>query len=58
MEEVDLGEQGEGKQVRVSAKLEIQFKEQLVQLLKEYRDVFAWSYTDMEGINSSFTNTR
>ena len=54
MEEVDLGEEGEGKQVRVSAELEIQFKEQLVQLLKEYRDVFAWSYADMEGINPKF----
>ena len=51
LEEVDVGEEGEGKQVRVSAKLEVQFKDQLVQLLKEYRDVFAWSYTDMEGID-------
>ena len=51
MEEVDLGEEGEGKQVRVSVELEKEFKEQLVQLLKKYRDVFAWSYTDMEGID-------
>ena len=54
MEEVNLGEEGEGKQVRVSAKLEQQFKDQLVQLLKEYRDAFAWSYTDMEGIDPKF----
>ena len=54
LEEADLGEEGEGKKVRVSAELEKQFKEQLVQLLKEYRDVFAWSYTDMEGIDPKF----
>ena len=54
LEEIDLGEEGEGKRVRVSAELEKQFKEQLVQLLKEYRDVFAWTYTDMEGIDPKF----
>ena len=26
----------------------------MVQLLKEYRDVFAWTYTDMEGIDPKF----
>ena len=54
MEEIDLGEEGEGKRERVSAELEKQFKEQLVQLLREYRDVFAWTYTDMEGIDPKF----
>ena len=54
LEEVNLGEEGEEQQVRVSAELEEQFKEQLVQLLKEYKDVFAWSYTDMEGIDPKF----
>ena len=54
LKEIDLGEEGEGKRERVSAELEKQFKEQLVQLLKEYRDVFAWTYTDMEGIDPKF----
>lgn len=54
LREVDLGEDGEGKQVKISAHLEEQFKEELMKLLKEYQDVFAWSYADMEGIDPKF----
>ena len=31
-----------------------EFKEQLIRLLDEYKDVFAWSYSDMEGIDPKF----
>ena len=51
---VNLEENGEEKIVKISAELEEDFKQQLVGLLKEYKDVFAWSYADMEGINPKF----
>ena len=40
----DLGSQ---KPVFISSQLTIQEKEQLVTLLKEYMDVFAWNYDKM-----------
>lgn len=40
--------------MKISAELDTKFKKELVQLLKEYKDVFAWSYADMEGIDPKF----
>jgi hypothetical protein len=31
-----------------------EFKEQLTQVLTTYKDVFAWSYEDMKGLNPEF----
>lgn len=36
----------------ISAELEPNFEANLVQLLKDYRNVFAWSYQDMLGLSS------
>ena len=46
LEEVNLGDREEAKPVKILADLEPDFKQQLVQLLIEYKDVFAWSYQD------------
>ena len=35
----------------ISSQLTIQEKEQLVTLLKEYRNVFAWTYDEMPGLD-------
>ena len=35
----------------MSSQLTIQEKEQLVTLLKEYMDVFAWTYNEMPGLD-------
>ena len=51
---MNLEEKGEERIVKISAKLEEDFKQHLVGLLKEKEDVFAWSYSDMEGINPKF----
>ena len=40
--------------MKVSAKLEEDFKQELVKLLKEYKNVLSWLYLDMEGINPKF----
>ena len=52
LEEVTLGTGEEEKPVKISTDLEPDFKQQLVQLLTEYKDVFAWSYQDMKGLDT------
>ena len=39
------------KQVSISSQLSLEVRENLVTLLKEYKDVFAWKYEDMPGLN-------
>ena len=52
LKETNLGaELGSQKPVFISSKLTIQEKEQLVTLLKEYMDVFAWTYDEMPGLD-------
>ena len=51
---VNLEEKGEEKIVKISVELEKDFKQQLVGLMKEHKDVFASSFLDMEGINPKF----
>ena len=46
--EVELGSQ---KPVFISSQLTKQEKEQLVTLLKEYMDVFAWTYNEMPSLD-------
>ena len=52
LKEIDLGvELGSQKPVFISSQLTIQEKKQLVTLLKEYMDVFAWNYDKMPGLD-------
>ena len=52
LKEINLGaELGSQKPVLISSQLTIQEKEQLVTLLKEYMDVFAWTYDEMPGLD-------
>ena len=53
---VNLEEKGKEKIMKLSAELEEDCKQHLVGLLKEYKDVFAWSYLNMEGINPKFNH--
>ena len=39
------------KEVRIGANLSEEEKEEFTQILKEYVNVFAWSYADMPGLN-------
>ena len=44
-------ELGSQKLVFISSQLTVQENEQLVTLLKEYMDVFAWTYDEMPGLD-------
>ncbi|KAI5394763.1 hypothetical protein KIW84_061398 [Lathyrus oleraceus] len=52
IEVVNLGTDEVRKEVKVGAALEASVKSRMVALLKEYVDIFAWSYQDMPGLDT------
>src|SRR3954453_14915906 len=53
LEIINLGSDGNRKEVKIGASLSSEIRESLIQLLKEFSDVFAWSYQDMPGLDTS-----
>jgi len=52
LKEINLGAKlGSQKLVFISSQLMAQEREQLVALLQKYRDVFAWTYNEMPGLD-------
>ena len=52
LQEINLGAELESqKPVFISSQLTVQENEQLVTVLKEYMDVFAWTYDEMPGLD-------
>jgi hypothetical protein len=51
--EVDIGSGDRLRPTFISAKLDSGCKQQLTDLLKEYKDYFAWDYTEMPGLDRS-----
>ena len=52
LEEVDLGSGSqEPRPILISASLTRKEKSELVLLLKEFKDVFAWDYSEMPGLD-------
>ena len=50
--QVDLAEPGQGsKMVWIATALETDEETKLISTLKEYKDVFAWSYKDLKGVD-------
>jgi len=56
--EINLGTEDEPKVVLVSKNLSIEDEKAMVQILKDYKDTFAWSYEDMPGLDSSLVEHR
>ena len=50
LEEVDIGDGDRPRPTFISAKLDSEYKQELVKLLKEYKDYFAWEYYEMPGL--------
>ncbi|XP_039683800.1 uncharacterized protein [Medicago truncatula] len=50
LEEIDLGDGTVKRPTYVSAKISEGFKTQIAELLKEYKDFFAWDYNEMPGL--------
>jgi len=51
LEEVDIGPSDRPRPTYVSAKLDPEYKQELINLLKEYRDCFAWEYYEMPSLS-------
>jgi hypothetical protein len=53
IEEINLSENRESKYVHIGANLTSEMRFELINFLRSYVDVFAWSYADMSGLNES-----
>ena len=51
LEEVNLGTGEEARPVHIAKEMSLENKTAKTTLLKEFRDVFAWSYEDMRGLD-------
>jgi len=58
VEMVNLEDEGEEKNVKIGASLTKKMKLQLYTLLKEFKDIFAWSYKDMPGLDPEIVQHR
>ncbi|XP_050917829.1 uncharacterized protein LOC127135056 [Lathyrus oleraceus] len=58
MEVINLGSEEDRKEVKVGALLAPEVKERMIKLLREYTDVFAWSYQDMPWLNTDIVEHR
>ena len=58
LEEVDIGPRDRPRLTYVSAKLDPEYKQELIDLLKEFKDCFAWEYYEMPGLDRSIIEHR
>ncbi|KAK5833726.1 hypothetical protein PVK06_017580 [Gossypium arboreum] len=49
---VEIVSLGEGQEVKIRTCITMEMKRDLIELLQEFKDVFAWSYQDMPGLNT------
>ena len=56
LEEADIGSRDRPRLTYVSAKLDPEYKQELVDLLKEFKDCFAWEYYEMPGLDRSIVD--
>ena len=50
LEEIDLGEGATRRPTYISANIDPQLRVEVIQLLKEFKDYFAWDYDEMPGL--------
>jgi hypothetical protein len=58
LEEVDIGNSDKPRPTFISANLESGFREELIKLLKQYKDGFTWDYSEMLGLDRSIVEHR
>ena len=49
--QIDVGDQTHPKLIYISESLSLMEKQDLISLIKEYTDIFAWSYENMHGFD-------
>ena len=50
---IDFGALDQPKEIRIGSSLSLEKRSGLIGLVRSYLDVFAWSYEDMPGLDSS-----
>jgi hypothetical protein len=58
LKEVDIGDGDKPRPTFISTNLDPIFKGELIKLLKEYKDCFAWDYSEMPGLDRSIVEHR
>jgi hypothetical protein len=58
LEEIDIGDGDKPRPTFISANLDSGFRKELIKLLKEYKDCFAWDYSEMPGLDRSIVEHR
>ena len=58
LESINLGSEEDPKEVKIGALLHPDVKRRLIEFLKEYVDIFAWSYQDMPGLDTYIVDHR
>ena len=56
LEEVNVGMTSDPRLLSIAKDLLPSHEEAMIALLKEYKDVFAWSHEDMKGLDPKFYN--
>jgi len=58
VEIINLGDEGEEKVIRIGGGLSSEMKHRLFTLLKEFKDIFSWSYKDMPSLGLEIVQHR
>jgi hypothetical protein len=58
LKEIDIGNGDKPRPTFISANLESGFREELIKMLKEYKDCFSWDYSEMPGLDRSIVEHR
>ena len=58
IEVINLGTEEDKKEIKIGALLNARVKERIIELLREYPDIFAWSYKDMPGLDPEVVEHR
>ena len=58
LKEVDVGPRDRPRLTYVSAKLDPEYKQELIDLLKEFKDCFAWEYYEIPDLDRSIVEHR
>ena len=58
IEVINLGTEEDKKEIKIGALLDARVKVRIVELLREYPDIFAWSYKDMPGMDPDVVEHR
>ncbi|XP_077232000.1 uncharacterized protein LOC143865636 [Tasmannia lanceolata] len=58
IETINIGDETEAQEIRIGKTLSPEKREELTDLLREFKEVFAWSYKDMPGLSEDIVQYR